>query len=109
MKKLLLFIVALTATAVSTGTQVTATSDPEPCVTRLSDCPVSGCRGDTELNKAKNRMDIPQAADVEDWTIARIVALENLRRGDIADDRSNVRQLGRGEGCRRNRLPHQRP
>ena len=60
MKLLLAFILLVLVTLCNTETQAQCDN-----VESISDCPDWGCRGDSWLNKDKNRLDTPQAKQVK--------------------------------------------
>jgi hypothetical protein len=63
----------------------------------IADCPDAGCgeNGDTELNKAKNRTDIPADPAVKHKTLASMRALAQPSRWNTGDDRASIRTLGK--------------
>jgi hypothetical protein len=63
----------------------------------IKDCPDSGCgeNGDVELNKAKNRDDIPASSAVKRKTLSSMRALSQPAHWDTGDDRSSIRTAGK--------------
>jgi len=66
-------------------------------IDKIADCPDAGCgdEGDVDLNKAKNRIDIPAAADVKKKTLAFIRTLPQPAHWDTGADRTPLRKPGR--------------
>jgi hypothetical protein len=66
-------------------------------ISGISDCPDAGCgeNGDTDLNKAKNRTDIPSSAAVKHKTLAAMRALSQPTRWDTGADRASIRTTGK--------------
>jgi hypothetical protein len=85
------------ATAQPTSPKTPPTSACPTTISGISDCPEAGCgeNGDVELNKAKNRTDIPKAADVKHKTLASMRALSQPTRWDTGQDRASIRTAGK--------------
>ena len=69
-----------------------------PCVKSLSKCPAKGCGGDPKLNTFKNQEDGPTAGNVEDWSIADVIELNDKspKSWKSGADRKPLRDLGEG-------------
>jgi hypothetical protein len=63
----------------------------------IAECPNTGCGkdADSELNKAKNRTDIPGDPAVKHKTIASMRALTQPTRWNTGDDRTSIRTSGK--------------
>lgn len=63
----------------------------------IADCPVTGCgaNADIELNKAKNRTDVPDESDVKHKTLNSMRALAQPLRWHTGKDRSPIRTAGK--------------
>jgi len=80
--------------------QPPATPPTAACAASIDDiahCPDVGCGelGDRELNKAKNRTDIPSAAAVKHKTFATMRALVQPAHWDTGQDRAAIRTTGK--------------
>ena len=66
-------------------------------ITGIADCPESGCgeNGDQELNKAKNKVDVPKDGDVQKATFSSMTALAQPAHWDTGQDRSSIRGAGK--------------
>jgi hypothetical protein len=93
----LILFLAWIATAQPTSPKTPPTSACPTTISGISDCPEAGCgeNGDVELNKAKNRSDIPKAADVKHKTLASMRALSQPTRWDTGQDRASIRTAGK--------------
>lgn len=63
----------------------------------IADCSEAGCgdNGDVELNKAKNRTDIPGSGDVKHKTLTSMRAILQPTRWDTGQDRAPIRTAGK--------------
>jgi hypothetical protein len=63
----------------------------------IAACPAQGCgeNGDVELNKAKNRTDIPADATVKHKTLSSMRSLSQPTRWDTGQDRTSIRTAGK--------------
>ncbi len=92
---------ALAPVAVSSP-QPAAEEDEEtpttPCPTTLTACPPEGCGGDPALNKLKNRLDGPADDQVESWSLARVLGLneESPAGWSKKNSRGTLEDLGEG-------------
>ena len=66
-------------------------------ITGITSCPEEGCgeNGDVELNRAKNRTDIPAAASVKHKTLSSMRSLSQPTRWDTGQDRTSIRTAGK--------------
>jgi hypothetical protein len=73
------------------------TAECPTSINGLADCPDAGCgeNGDKELNKAKNRTDIPTGAAVKHKTFATMRTLSQPTRWDTGQDRAVIRTAGK--------------
>src|ERR1700749_2031930 len=73
-------------------------SPTTPCPTTLKACPPEGCGGDPALNKLKNRLDSPADGDVEPWSLASVVALneDSPTSWSKKSSRDPLKELGEG-------------
>jgi hypothetical protein len=73
------------------------TADCPATIDDIAHCPDIGCgeNGDRELNKAKNRTDIPTDSDVKTKTFANMRALAQPARWDTGQDRATIRTAGK--------------
>lgn len=69
-----------------------------PAVTSLADCPAEGIGGDPNLNRFKNQTRAPRSSDVEAWSIADVIELNESspRKWKTGADRKPLRDLGEG-------------
>ena len=93
-------LASLTSTpppAPTTGT-VVGKKATKPCPTTLDVCPPEGCGGDPALNALKNRLDAPADGDVESWSLARVVGLneESPTGWSQKKSRDELKDLGEG-------------
>src|ERR1700749_3074598 len=72
-------------------------SPTTPCPTTLKACPPEG-GGDPALNKLKNRLDSPADGDVEPWSLASVVALneDSPTSWSKKSSRDPLKELGEG-------------
>ena len=86
-----------------TVTRTPPTAECPITISGIADCPDSGCgeNGDVELNKAKNRVDVPSPAAVETKTLSSIRSLAQPSRWNTGDDRTSDqrRWQGRDSSC----------
>lgn len=63
----------------------------------IGDCPNTGCGpdADIELNKSKNRTDIPNESDVKKKTLDAVRSIAQPTRWDTGQDRTPLRQPGK--------------
>jgi len=66
-------------------------------ITGIADCSDTGCgeNGDTELNKAKNRVDVPRQSDVQTMTFDAIRSLTQPSRWNTGEDRTSIKGSGK--------------
>src|SRR5437879_13371487 len=66
-------------------------------IAAIADCPESGCgaNGDVELNKAKNRTDIPSQAAVQRVSIASMQGRTEPASWNTGDDRTPITGTGK--------------
>ncbi|HEX8456379.1 MAG TPA: hypothetical protein VF656_03575 [Pyrinomonadaceae bacterium] len=79
---------------------ITSAAKKKPaCVKTLGKCPAQGCGGDPKLNTFKNQMDSPAASDVEEWTIADIIELNETtpKTWKSGADRGPLEAIGEGK------------
>jgi hypothetical protein len=98
MKKTLVLLLILAFTLLSPYPNVLATKKTPPCVRTLGKCPAKGCGGDPNLNEFKNQMESPKASEVEEWSIADVIELndkspKSWKRGA---DRQPLQDIGEG-------------
>ena len=73
------------------------TADCPASINGIADCPDIGCgeNGDRELNKAKNRVDIPSGPAVKHKTLATMRSLVQPTRWNTGQDRAAIRTAGK--------------
>ncbi len=82
------------------GTAASRTPPTTECsanITNIADCPEAGCgeNGDSELNRAKNRIDVPGQSDIQHMTFASMRSLAQPLRWNPGDDRSSIKGPGK--------------
>lgn len=92
------FSASPTASALPPGVTKECPDDIED----LDHCPVTGCGklGDTELNRAKNRTDLPAPTDIQKLTIEEIKAKPQPTKWDTGSDRAALKTKGEGKAVR---------
>lgn len=99
MKKALA-ILLLAGLAVFSPLAYTGEAKGKPaCVKSLSKCPLKGCGGDPNLNTFKNQKDAPAGANVEQWSIADVVKLNDTspKTWKVGADRKPLQDIGEGK------------
>ncbi|MEO6655715.1 MAG: hypothetical protein ABIO36_06490, partial [Pyrinomonadaceae bacterium] len=78
------------------------THKPKNCcnATSFGDCPADGCGVDLLLNTAKNRTDLPNEADVQQKTIAKIAAFKRPKKWSWNQSRALLESWGEGTPLR---------
>jgi hypothetical protein len=91
------FFLAEGAVAQPPHARTPPTSACPTSISGISDCPISGCgdNGDSELNQAKNRTEIPSDPAVKHKTIASMTDLAQPTRWNTGDDRTSIRMPGK--------------
>jgi hypothetical protein len=89
--------VAALSTPIAAPTPGVTAPCPDEGVASLADCPLTGCgeNGDAELNRAKNKTEIPSVAAVRPISIDDIKAIDQPNRWDTGQDRSSIRGAGK--------------
>lgn len=78
-----------------------AQGNPKCCnATGFGDCPTEGCGVDGSLNTAKNRTDIPNEAEVQQKTIAKIAAFKRPKVWAWNQSRALLESWGEGTPLR---------
>jgi hypothetical protein len=98
MKKSLLLLLLFALTVFSPFPDSYAAKKKAPCVKTLAKCPPEGCGGDPNLNRFKNQMDAPNPSDVEEWSIADVIELNDKspKKWKNGADRKPLQDIGEG-------------
>jgi hypothetical protein len=90
-------LVAYVAAAQPNKPKTPPTSACPTTTSGIAACPAQGCgeNGDVELNKAKNRTDIPAAATVTHKSLSSMRSLSQPTRWDTGQDRTSIRTAGK--------------
>ncbi len=95
MKKLILTLLAFSILVPVSYSKPKKTK-PKCGATGFADCPSTGCGGDAELNKKKNKTTKPAAADVETYKRADFVKLKFPASWSSGTKRTLLAQWGEG-------------